>query len=274
MNAPFLSIVIPTLNEENYLPRLLDDLAEQTNQAFELLVVDGQSEDTTVKKAEKFKDKLPLQILSVKRKNVSFQRNAGAEKARGRYVVFLDADVQLSKNFVKILTEDLEKYQPSFATTRLLSDSKYVSDEAIVRLANLTTQLGLLVERPFAGGYNFIVERQVFLKVGGFRDDIWHAEDCELSLRLDKLGYPLTILKRPTIIYSLRRLRHEGRLSVLRKNAQAAVHFFLKGPITKEIFSYPMGGQRYNLKKRADIKPQVLEQIETRVRQFLKEFIE
>ena len=55
MKKPFFSIIIPTLNEEKYLPHLLADLAKQTFQDFEVIVIDGQSTDQTVPKTKLFK---------------------------------------------------------------------------------------------------------------------------------------------------------------------------------------------------------------------------
>jgi len=52
---PFFSIVIPTLNEEKCLPRLLDDLTQQKEKDFEVIVIDGRSDDQTVKKAKNLK---------------------------------------------------------------------------------------------------------------------------------------------------------------------------------------------------------------------------
>ena len=63
---PFFSVVIPTLNEEKYLPRLLENLSKQTFSEFEVTVVDGSSEDETVKEAKKWQKKLDLQVLTIK----------------------------------------------------------------------------------------------------------------------------------------------------------------------------------------------------------------
>ncbi len=50
----FYSIIIPTLNEEKYLPLLLSDLNKQKEKNFEVIIVDGSSIDNTKKEAEKF----------------------------------------------------------------------------------------------------------------------------------------------------------------------------------------------------------------------------
>lgn len=273
MKAPFFSIIIPTLNEEKYVPILLANLCKQTCKDFEVFVVDGLSVDKTIQKVKVFKTKLPLKIISSMQKNVGAQRNRGAKEARGIYVVFFDADVGLPPDFLALLKEDLITSQSVFATTRLAPDSKKTSDRALVQLANLSMHMSLFVEKPFVGGYNFIVKRSVFLSIGGFREDNFHGEDYELSLRLFNAGHALSIFKRPAIIYSLRRFRREGKLTVLGKNAKAAIHLFTKGPITSEIFDYPMGGSWYALKKKEQVKPQVMHMVETHVKKFLRVFL-
>jgi len=61
---PFFSIIIPCLNEEKSLPLLLKDLAGQTLQDFEVIVVDGQSQDKTVVKAEELESYYLLSLSS------------------------------------------------------------------------------------------------------------------------------------------------------------------------------------------------------------------
>lgn len=274
MNEPFFSVIIPVLNEEKFLPRLLKNLERQTERDFEIIIVDGGSKDKTLAVCRGFEKNLGLKILVSSKQNVSAQRNFGAESSHGTYLVFFDADVQVPKEFLKEVRQHIEKYHPPYVTTLLKADSSAVYDEAIVKLLNLTMEMSQTFERPFMGGYNFIIARGIFDLIGGFHEEVVHAEDYDLSTRLHKAGYRMTILKEPQLIFSLRRFRHEGRLAVLRKNAKATLHVLTRGAITHEIFSYPMGGSIYHLKKREQIKPAVLAQVEQKTKQFLKLFLE
>ena len=105
---PFFSIIIPALNEEKYLPRLLADLSQQTIKDFEVIIVDGQSTDQTVSRCQTYKDKLPsLEILTSPVRNVSVQRNQGGFAASGQYLVFNDADNRLPEYFLEGLRYQL-----------------------------------------------------------------------------------------------------------------------------------------------------------------------
>ena len=268
MQRPFFSIIIPTLNEEKYLPRLLSDLTLQSERDFEVFIADAGSHDQTPTVAQSFSKRLPLVFITSDKKNVSIQRNLGARQARGTYLMFLDADVQVPSNFLQLIKRHLQKHFPDMLTTYLKADSRSLSDQMIARVSSLLQEMSLkLIELPFVIGFNFTIKREVFLKAGGFRKDVKHGEDIELSQRLFKSGKTLEILKQPKLIFSLRRYREEGRLNVLRKNAKAAFHILTRGPITKELFDYPMGGDWYRKKQHPS---NGLEKAETFVKNMVK----
>lgn len=269
MEKPFFSIIIPTLNEEDYIGRLLTDLKKLKSDSFEVIMVDGQSTDKTVEIARTFAQYIRLQIVMSSVKNVSSQRNEGARIAQGEYLVFFDADIQVPANYCRELKDKLTKNFPAYATTYLLPDSDEVYDEMIAHVYNLCIELSLLIERPFVPGFNFIVRKKIFDAVGGFVVNIVHGEDFDLSFRIFREGFRLTILKKPKLIFSLRRYRAEGRLAVVRKNAKATLHIFMKGPITKNIFAYPMGGGWYK-----DYKSKNERRVLAKVERFVKRLVE
>ena len=86
---PRASVIVPCLNEEEKLPRVLDCVLAQdvSGDCFEVLVVDGGSNDRSVEIAKS----KGVRVISSPR-GVSVQRNRGAAEARGDYLVFLDAD--------------------------------------------------------------------------------------------------------------------------------------------------------------------------------------
>lgn len=270
-STPFFSVVIPTLNEELFLPRLLSDLATQKEKDFEVFVVDGQSKDKTVSIADTFTSKLALTVYEVKKSNVSTQRNFGARHARGDYLIFFDADVQVSTTFLKQLKVKLQNTRPDYATTYVRADSIHVQDKLIATGWNMGMEMSLFVEKPFIPGFNFIVAREVFKKVNGFKSEVTHGEDYELAMRLYNKGFTQIIYKTPQLIFSLRRYREEGRLAVMRKHMMSTLHIHTKGDITKSIFPYEMGGGQYNHSKSSK-KSNSFEKMELYVKKFLQLF--
>lgn len=247
---PFFSIVIPTLNEERYIPKLLKCLIAQTFKDFEVIICDGASEDKTIEVVEKFADRLSkLTVLQNKRRNVAYQRNEGAREAKGVYLQFMDADVAFKKDYLEKLYGNLINKDIPVATTWLVSDSKHPVDETMILLTNLIIETSRFLDLPLAPGFNIIFKREIFFEVGGFPEEVKLAEDHEIVRRASQKGYQMTVFKEPKLTASLRRLRREGRLTVARNYTKATLYILLKGPITKDIFDYPMGGQYYQEKK-------------------------
>lgn len=99
MDKPFFTIIIPTYNEEKFLPKLLNDLTKQKERDFEVIIVDGKSKDNTIKCAQHHRESLNLKVVSSKISNVSVQRNLGARKSKGKFLIFLDADMRIGQAF-------------------------------------------------------------------------------------------------------------------------------------------------------------------------------
>jgi glycosyltransferase involved in cell wall biosynthesis len=251
MVTPFFSVIIPVLNEEKYLPHLLTNLSEQTYRDFEVLVVDAHSTDKTKEKFSIFqKDLPPAQFLQSEKRHVSSQRNLGAKHAKGEYLVFFDADVDFEPTYLEELHIACLKKKIEFATCWMEADSKNPLDQLMVTIANLGWELGKSINMPFIGGWNIIIKPQAFSKLQGFREDTKISEDHDLAIRAAKKNIDLTILHEPQVVFSLRRFRSEGTLSVLRKYATAQIHMLLKGPITSELYEYKMGGHVHTKRKK------------------------
>src|SRR5687767_8595987 len=90
-----ISIIIPTFNEEQYLPKLLKSIEAQTVQPTEIIVVDAYSVDTTRKIAKSYNCKVIDGGVPAK------ARNLGAKIASQPILLFLDADVILPKAFLE-----------------------------------------------------------------------------------------------------------------------------------------------------------------------------
>lgn len=117
-SKPFFTIIIPALNEEVALPNLLGDLAKQTFTDFEVIVVDGHSDDKTVEKTKAFEKKFnKLQVVTSNKRNVSYQRNMGAKNANTDWVVFLDADNRIPEYFLQGIKFQIDMHKPDILAT-------------------------------------------------------------------------------------------------------------------------------------------------------------
>lgn len=249
MPAPMLSIVIPALDEAVFLPRLLKDLSKQDCKDFEVIVVDGGSTDATVAKAKAF----GVKVLETKLFNVSAQRNLGGTKAKAEWILFFDADNRVRKDFVKLLTEQLETLKSDAFTTFIHPDSSDPRDITITTAYNLISNALAKLNNPVCFGLCIGVKKSVFEAVEGFNPKVRFQEDVDFSRRVAKAGFRFEVLEKPSVTMSFRRFRTEGHMRVLRKASVLQLKNFLYGFETvQDLKNYPMlGGKYYKVKSRA-----------------------
>ena len=109
--SPFFSIIIPTYNYAQYLPRALDSVLAQQGDDYELVIVDDGSRDGTADIVQAFIHRFPTKIRYFFQENrgLSAARNRGTSLSNGDYLLFLDADDALFpdavENFRRVLQD-------------------------------------------------------------------------------------------------------------------------------------------------------------------------
>jgi len=264
------SVIIPTLNEEKFLPLLLSSLASQTERNFEVIVVDGSSQDKTVAIANTFKRKVPgLKIVVSKIASLPLQRNLGAQKSNGEWLAFIDADSILMPNFFERVSEFIKRTNPALLTTWCSPDSDNTNDAIIALINNLLEEGSVLVKRPFSPGALTVVLRGAYDSVGGYDEEHAFNEDVDFGLRLYKMGITISIIKETLYVWSLRRLRKQGTSKVILQYIKAALPVFFFSKPFKNMPGYIMGGQLYGKKKAP--KKSVLRKYEQKLNKLMKE---
>ncbi len=241
MSKPFFSIIIPTLNEDQYLPQLLSCLVNQTFKNFEVIHVDGNSSDKTVLLASKYASSLDLQSINVERRNVSFQRNYGGKKAQASWLIFMDADNKLPDCFLQDVKNQIRKKQSMDAFVCWLDVKKYsIKYQSTVQLFNfIASTFNTVVFGSLIG-----IRKQAFKKVK-FNEQQPYAEDSAFAEEITQAGYELKCLKNPRYITSMRRMEKEGLFKLSKTFLESRLHLLLKGDLT-EFNKYPMlGGTFY-----------------------------
>ncbi|KKQ91790.1 MAG: hypothetical protein UT58_C0010G0012 [Microgenomates group bacterium GW2011_GWC1_39_7b] len=105
-----ISIIIPTYNERQNLEACLESLGLQTYGDFEVIVVDDGSTDNTWKLLSEIRNsKFEIRKFHAEHGGAGAARNLGASKAKGKILVFVDADMTFDKDFLKKLTAPIEK---------------------------------------------------------------------------------------------------------------------------------------------------------------------
>mgnify|MGYP001032075266 FL=1 len=117
MNEIGISVIVPVFNLEEYIGECLESILKQTFQNIEIIVVDDNSSDGSVKVIEQFarKDSRIKMILLDKNHGAGHARNVGMQSARGDYLMFLDGDDFFSTDMLEKLYSMCEKYSADIA---------------------------------------------------------------------------------------------------------------------------------------------------------------
>lgn len=251
---PFFSVVIPTLNEEKFLPGLLEDLQKQKEKDFEVIVVDSLSKDKTDLVVSQYKKLLPINFIQ-KKGNISQGRNIGADLSRGEYLVFLDADAGINTNFTKNLKKNIFNKKCLLIIPNIVPDIKEIDTDLIFKFVNMIVELSQNLNKPFSTGGSIIIEKNLFFRIGGFNDKLFLSEDHDLIQKAQKWGVKAKFIRNLNLKFSLRRIRREGRMSLYYKYLVATSYNIIKGDLKDKIFNYQTGGLLYS-KKNNKILPE------------------
>lgn len=212
MLKPFFTIVIPTLNEEIALPKLLTDLQNQIWKDFEVINVDGKSDDKTVQNAHRVARGLCFKTIPCAKRNVSIQRNCGGHTAKGEWIIFIDADTRLDPDFLlglryKIATYDRKnKRLDLFSSLITLNDddkkkSKHVIVAKTINSFLLATAKG---NTPRVFGAMIGVHSNIFKNIN-FNPELKFAEDIDFVKKCIGSGGTYRVFRAPKFKYDMRR---------------------------------------------------------------------
>lgn len=227
-----LSIIIPTLNEEKYLPKLLNSIKKQGFNDYEIIIADNNSKDRTRQIAKKYGCKI------VRGGNPPTARNNGAKAAKGNILLFLDADSMIDKDFLKNSLNDVQNRKLDVAGSYLHPLSNNLIDRIFLGIFNVWTYLTQFFY-PNACGSGIFCKKWLHEKAKGFDETIKLSEDMDYVKRCGKFG-KFRLLKNSKVRYSMRRYENEGRSKVAFKLLLSALYRLFLGEIRSDVFKYEL----------------------------------
>lgn len=217
IGQPLISVLIPCLNEEGVIGRLLGDLQANTLQDFEVVVCDNGSTDGTTEEVRRFAEVDPrIHLVQLSERGVSRARNAAASHARGQYLLFLDADARLDPDFLQGAMEQAQGRGLDVATFLLRATSRRWIDGLLRRLANLMISLLSRFNPTAPGMAGYLVRREAHERSGGYDEAMSFGEDVDY-LRRAAVGMHFGVIGTVRPWVDLRRLELEGRWSVAKR---------------------------------------------------------
>ena len=234
-----MSVIVITLNEEQTISHLMEDLKQQTIKEFEVIVVDSNSDDGTVALAKEHGEAFEeFKIVEMEGRGVSLGRNTGAEQAKYEHLIFLDADSRVDNRFI-------EKAQSVLAQTGLkVAGGRMKATEAkpLIRMGIKSFDLGMLLTQglfPTAVGACIFSTKTVHQEIGGFDTRIHLCEDCDYVRRASKI-YRFRMI--PVFFeFDTRRLKEQGLFKTGLTYLKANLYRWFFSEITNNQIAYEFG---------------------------------
>lgn len=216
---PTVSVVIPTFNRADILPRAIDSVLAQTESDFELLVVDDGSTDDTQAVLDAYDDpRLRVEAHGTNRGG-NVARNTGIEHARGTYVAFLDSDDEWLPTKLELQLAALDDRSDAWVGAYCDSEIRtpgttgrleMFAARVLSRADTFTTREGgeeligeILADNVSPGaGSSLLVRTDVARDIGGFDETLDRFQDPEIVLRILQQG-KLAYIDDPLVV------RHE-----------------------------------------------------------------
>lgn len=195
----FVSIIIPCRNEEKFISKCLESIIHQDypKENLEILVVDGRSKDKTREIIKDFSFKYPfIKLLENPQKFTPFALNIGIRAAQGEIIIRMDSHADYQKDYISKCLKYLKEYNADNVGGILKT---LPAKDTLVAKA-----IAISLSHPFGAGSYFRVgskkvrwadtvfggcyKKEVFDKIGLFREELIRSQDIEFNKRLRKAG--------------------------------------------------------------------------------------
>lgn len=201
------SVIIPVFNKADTISSSLDSIFAQTNQDFEIVVVNDGSTDNIQQVLAKYER---LVVINQENAGVSAARNSGIHQAKGEFLCFLDADDIYFPNHLEILAGLIDKYPDCnfFCTSHIETFTDGKKKDSSVRLPEFIAQSsdckyenlfelvnnysdGIIHTNSFCIRKNILVDGDIYFAIGeklGEDTDLWYRVALKNSIVLTKIA--------------------------------------------------------------------------------------
>ncbi len=194
------SLIVPVFNRPDEVDELLDSLCSQTVKDFEVLIIEDGSQRDCKSVVEKYTDKLDVKYFMKPNSGPGQSRNYGAERAIGDYLIILDSDVVLPKDYLQAVENELRQAptaafggpdaaHPDFTPIQKAISYAMTSFFTTGGIRGGKTKLDKFYPRSF----NMGIQRDVYLELNGF-SKMRFGEDIDFSYRIVEAGYKPRLL--------------------------------------------------------------------------------
>jgi glycosyltransferase involved in cell wall biosynthesis len=217
--APFFSIVIPVFNRARELETALRSVLAQSEPGFEVIVVDDGSDASPESVVAAFGDPRFIYVRQENRGGGA-ARNTGIDRARGRFIAFLDSDDRFLPHHLSAMRRLLEETQSTAGYAPIVVDrgegrSFVKPPRALGRHEHMADYL--LCDRGFVPTITLVVPRSLARRVR-YAESLPFAQDVDFAIRLFLAGCRFIMAPEPAAVWS--DIPNPARTSSGRKNAR------------------------------------------------------
>jgi len=237
------------------LAELLQSLQSQSDQDFDVIVVDDGSTEKSDKIVEAFKDKLSIQYFYKENSGPGNSRNYGCEQSNADFFIFFDSDCLIPPDYIKQLKSNIADLQVYGGPDKDDASFTPIQKAISYSMTSLFTTGGIRgnkksVEKFHPRSFNMGFSREVYLKTGGFAH-LRFGEDIDLSIRIFNEGFkPVLLLdcfvyhKRRTSFYKFfKQVFNSGiaRINLYKRHPDSLklLHFFPAAFLIYQLLSVP-----------------------------------
>lgn len=209
MTEKLLSIVIPSFNQGQYIERCLRSILSQKSDDLEVLVIDGGSTDQTVPILKKYVSHVDYWVSESDR-GQSHAFNKGFQRARGRYVTWVNSDDLFLQGALGAFRQFVARWNyPDW----IAANSTWIDvDDRVIRCTYNAgwSDLACRYGRLSVTGPSSFFSRKLLDRAGWFKEDFHYSMDTELWYRFARLGEKYRVLNH--FVWALR-LHEEAKVS-------------------------------------------------------------
>ena len=199
-DLPFVSIIIPCRNEENFISECLDSILanDYPQEKMEILVIDGMSNDRTRQIVLDYNKRYPfIFLLDNPKIFVPTALNIGIKKAKGDIIIRMDAHALYKKDYIFKCVEYLEKYKADNVggVWKIIPRENTLIGRAIAKVLSSYFGTG---NAYYKIGVNHLMEvdtvpfgcyrKEIFNEIGFFNENLHRSQDIEFNLRMKRAG--------------------------------------------------------------------------------------
>ena len=203
------SIIVPVYNRPDEISDLLESLSSQTDKGFETIIVEDGSSIVCSSQCSDFGKNANVKYFFKENEGRSIARNYGMDRANGDYFIFVDSDCILPNDYIEKLRNALalnpsDCFGGPDAAHESFSDTQKAINFAMTSFLTTGGIRGgkVCMEKFTPRTFNMGFSKEVYKKVGGFRE--MFSEDIDMSTRIRLAGFGITLYPEVAVFHKRR----------------------------------------------------------------------